>query len=130
MKHLLYSLMALVLSFSVVQAGTVPDISREDLKQAIDEKKVTVIDVNGSESYKNGHIPTAVEYTANQEDLAKVLPTDKGALVVAYCGSEKCGAYKNAVDAATKLGYTNVKHYSGGLKGWKEAGEKLDKKES
>lgn len=122
--------MALVLGLSVAHAGSVPDISREDLKKAIEEKKVTVIDVNGTKSYENGHIPTAVDFTAHKEDLAKVLPADKDALVVAYCGSEKCGAYKQAADAATKLGYTNVKHYSGGLKGWKEAGEKLEKKDS
>ena len=59
------------------------------------------------------------------EDLAKSLPADKAALVVAYCGSEKCSAYKAGVDAATKLGYTNVKHFSGGLAGWTKAGEKL-----
>jgi rhodanese-related sulfurtransferase len=52
-----------------------------------------------------------------------VLPADKAALVVAYCGSPKCGAYKKAANAAVQLGYTNVKHFSGGISGWKSAGE-------
>ena len=29
-------------------------------------------------------------------------------------------------EAASKLGYTNVKHFSGGIKGWKAADEKLE----
>jgi rhodanese-related sulfurtransferase len=56
-----------------------------------------------------------------------VLPADKGALVVAYCGSPSCGAYAQAAAAAVKLGYTNVRHYPGGLSGWKEAGEPTER---
>ncbi len=53
-------------------------------------------------------------------------PTDKAAWVVAYCGGPKCLAYKAGDDAATKLGYTNVKHFSGGISGWKDANEKCE----
>ena len=35
-------------------------------------------------------------------------------------------AYKEAVVAAKKLGYTNVKHLSAGIHGWKDAGEKVE----
>jgi rhodanese-related sulfurtransferase len=45
---------------------------------------------------------------------------------VAYCGNEKCGAYAAAAAKAKELGYTNVKHFSGGIAGWKKAGEKTD----
>jgi rhodanese-related sulfurtransferase len=101
----------------------------KDLKKAIEEKKVTVIDVNGSDSYKSGHIPTAFDYEAKKEKLKELLPKDKDALVVAYCGSPQCGAYKTAAVAAKELGYTNVKHLSAGIKGWKDAGEKTEKPE-
>ena len=50
----------------------------------------------------------------------------KDALIVAYCGGPSCGAYKKAIEAATKLGYTNIKHFSKGLSGWKEAGGTLE----
>jgi rhodanese-related sulfurtransferase len=104
-----------------------PDISINDLKKAIEEKKVTVIDVNGSDSFKSGHIPTAVDYEANAEKLKEVLPKDKDALIVAYCGGPQCGAYKAAANAAVAMGYTNVKHLSAGISGWKTAGEKVEK---
>ena len=64
---------------------------------------------------------------ANKTDLAAKRPADKGALVVAYCGSEHCSAYARAAEAAQTLGYTNVQHFKPGLAGWKEAGEPLEK---
>jgi rhodanese-related sulfurtransferase len=125
MKKLSLILSAVVLLAVNAFAGTYPDISLADLKKAIADKDVTVIDVNGSESYAKGHIPGAIDYVAVKSDLASKLPSDKGALVVAYCGSEKCGAYAKAAEAAKELGYTNVKHFAPGLKGWKAAGEPL-----
>ena len=104
-----------------------PDISITDLKKAIEDKKVTVIDANGSDSFKSGHIPTAIDYEATAEKLKEVLPKDKDALIVAYCGGPQCGAYKAAAKAAVAMGYTNVKHLSAGISGWKSAGEKVEK---
>lgn len=110
-----------------VFAGEYPDISVAELKQAITDKSVTVIDVNGSESYKEGHVPTAIDYSEAKEDLAAKLPADKDALIVAYCGGPSCGAYTKAAKAAKELGYTNVKHLSAGISGWKKAGEEVAK---
>jgi rhodanese-related sulfurtransferase len=62
-----------------------------------------------------------------KDNLAKSLPADKGALVVAYCGGPTCGAYAAAAKAAKELGYTNVKHMSAGISGWMQAGEKTEK---
>lgn len=107
----------------------VPDISIKDLKKAIEEKKVTVIDVNGTDSYKDGHIPTALDFEADAKKLEKKLPKEKDALIVAYCGGPACGAYKQAAKAAMALGYTNVKHLPDGISGWKSAGEKTEKAE-
>ncbi len=110
-------------------AGEFADISIADLKKAIEEKKVTVIDVNGSKSHKAGHIPGAIDFSASKADLATKLPADKDALIVAYCGGPQCSAYKSAAGAAEKLGYKNIKHLSAGIKGWKDAGETLAKAE-
>jgi len=35
-------------------------------------------------------------------------------------------AYQTAARAAKDLGYTNVKHLSAGITGWKQAGEKIE----
>ena len=126
MKKLLPILTVFLLSLNAF-AGTFPDISLPDLKTAIAEKKVTLIDVNGPVSYANGHIPGAIDYTAHATDFSSVLPADKSALVVAYCGNEHCGAYARAAEAAQKLGYTNVEHFKPGIMGWKAAGEPTEK---
>jgi len=102
-----------------------PDISQADLKAAIASNSVTLLDCNGSASYAKGHIPGALDFSTVKDNLAEKLPKDKNALIVAYCGGPKCGAYKAGAAAATALGYTNVKHFSAGISGWKESGEQL-----
>lgn len=109
------------------KAEAVASISQADLQKAITAKSVTVIDVNGDESYKEGRIPTAINYYAVENKFATYLPKDKSALVVAYCGNEHCGAYKKAAAAAQKLGYTNVAHFSPGIAGWRASGAAQDK---
>jgi rhodanese-related sulfurtransferase len=126
MKTLL-TLTSCLLLAAAASAAEFPDISISDLKTAIAAKTVTVIDVNGTDSYKSGHIPGAIDFDASKDKLAKLLPKDKDALVVAYCGGPTCGAYQTAAKAAQQLGYKNVKHLAAGISGWKEAKEKLDK---
>ena len=125
MKKLFTLIFSLLFTASVF-AGEFPDITITDLKKAIEDKKVTVIDVNGSDSWKSGHVPTAIDFDAAGDKLAAQLPKDKGALVVAYCGGPSCGAYKAAAVKAKELGYTNVKHLAAGISGWKKAGEKTE----
>ena len=125
MKKLTVSLTTLLIATTAVFAGNYENISIEELKTAIADKSVVVVDVNGTESFTKGHIPTAIDFVAVKDTFSEKLPTDKSTLVVAYCGSESCGAYAAAAKAAKDLGYTNVKHFAPGLKGWKEAGEDL-----
>ena len=113
---------------SSVNAESYPDISIKELKKAIKEKNVIVLDVNGSKSYAKGHVPTAIDFAAKGGDLKSALKgKGKETLVVAYCGGPSCGAYKRAAAKAKALGFTNVKHLSAGISGWLQAGEKTEK---
>ena len=58
------------------------DLMMQWSQKAIEEKKVTVIDVNGSKSFEKGHIPGAIDFASQKAELAKALPADKNALVV------------------------------------------------
>ncbi len=126
MKKLLSLALSLVCA-SALSAAEYPDISIDDLKTAIKDKKVVVIDVNGTDSYKAGHVPTAIDFESQGDQLASALPKEKDTLVVAYCGGPSCNAYKQAAKKATELGYTNVKHLSAGISGWKKANEEVEK---
>ena len=126
MKKLL-TLCAAALLAGSVYAAQYPDITINELKTAIHSKSVTLLDANGTDSFKDGHIPGAINFEAAKDKLAKVLPKDKSALIVAYCGGPQCQAYQAAAKAAEKLGYTNVKHLTAGISGWHDAGEKMEK---
>jgi rhodanese-related sulfurtransferase len=108
-------------------AGEFPDISITEVKALAESKKAVIIDVNGTDSYKKGHVPGALNFDTISGKLAKSLPKDKQALIVAYCGGPKCKAYQAAATAAEKLGYKNIKHMSAGISGWQAAGEKTEK---
>ena len=122
-----FTLCAVALLAGSVYAGHYPDITINDLKAAIASKSVTVLDANGTDSFKDGHIPGAIDFSASKAKLAKVLPKDKSSLIVAYCGGPQCQAYQEAAKAAEKLGYRNVKHLTAGISGWHDAGQKMEK---
>lgn len=121
MKNLLALIITLAVTASAY-AGEFADISINEVKTLTEAKSAVIIDVNGGDSYKAGHVPGALSFNAIKDNLAASLPKDKGALIVAYCGSPKCGAYLKAAKAAQNLGYTNIKHMSAGISGWKAAG--------
>jgi rhodanese-related sulfurtransferase len=126
MKKLLALIAVAVLAVNV-QAGEYPDITIGDLEKAIKAGKVTLIDVNGKNSYKKGHIPGAVLFS-NKDSLAKQLSkVKKNTLVVAYCGNPRCSAYKKGATAAAELGFKNVKHLSAGIQGWVKAKRQVEK---
>lgn len=115
------TILAAALITASVYAGEFADISIKDVKAAAEAKSAVIIDVNGPDSYKAGHVPGALSYANIKGDLATKLPKDKSTPIIAYCGNPKCGAYAAAANAAKKLGYTNVKHMSAGIAGWNEA---------
>ena len=128
MKKIFILLSSLLFTAAVFAASSkVADISQAELTAAIASKSAVILDVNGSDSYREGRIPGAIDYIANKDRIASLLPADKNALVVAYCGNEQCSAYRAAAEAAVKLGYTNVKHFAPGIAGWKKSGAPTDK---
>ena len=121
------TILALALIPAGAYAGGYPDITIPELKSALTAGTVSVIDANGSASWQKGHIPRAIDFESCGGKLVTLLPQDKGALIVAYCGGPQCHAYEGAASAAEKLGYTNVRHLSAGITGWIKAGEPKEK---
>ncbi len=106
---------------AAVQAEPFPAVDLAELQGLISQGTVTLLDANGSALYKTGHLPKAIDFEAAGEALSATLPADKNAAVVAYCGGPQCIAWEEAAKAAAKLGYTNVRHFAGGVPGWKAA---------
>jgi len=125
MKKLLALLATAAVAVSAY-AGEFADVSVTDVKALAEAKSAVIIDANGTDSYNKGHVPGALNFAAIKDNLAASLPADKNALIIAYCGNPKCGAYLQAAKAAEKLGYTNIKHMSAGIAGWNDAGMKTE----
>lgn len=112
------------------ESSLAPEISLDELKTVVEKKSATIIDVNGNTSFAKAHIPGAIHFESNKANFSKVLPSDKNALIIAYCGGPMCTAWEDAAKEAKALGYTNIKHYKGGIKTWVSSGLKTEKKSS
>ena len=103
-------------------------VSTTELNTWMSEKKVTVVDANGTETRTStGYIPGAVLLSNSEGFDAAELPADKNATLAFYCGSPMCTAAPVAAKKAVELGYTNVVVYAGGIKGWVDAGMPVEK---
>jgi rhodanese-related sulfurtransferase len=114
-------------AFAATAAGTNPDcakedhyplITKKDLATVAASKSATIVDVNSSDSFAKAHVPTAFNYGQNEKNFDTMLPKDKTALIVAYCGGVQCSAWKAAAERACNMGYTNIKHFKEGIAGW------------
>ena len=70
--------------------------------------------------FGKAHVPSARPAHPKDENFLSLLPEDKGALLVFYCGGPTCPYTGIAVEMAQKAGYTNLKGYQAGLPGWKK----------
>ncbi len=92
-------------------------ISPAALDTLVRAKEVTVVDVNSPQSFREAHVPGAV----NVDPAGFVesdLPADKDANLVFYCSNPMCRKAPSAARRASKLGYTGVKVMSAGISGW------------
>lgn len=101
----------------MAQLMGLPVVSPERLKHLVDEKQVTVIDVNSDERFHQGHVPGA-RHLNGAEYTEADLPPDKTTTLVFYCSNALCRKAPNAAKRAQKMGYTDVKVLASGVKGW------------
>lgn len=97
-----------------------PLIDKKELTSVVEGKKAFVIDVNSKESFAKNHVPTAVHFGTLGKKFGQTLPKDKDALIVAYCGGPQCTAWLKAAEKACEMGYTNIRHFKGGIQEWTE----------
>lgn len=124
---------------SDVKAGGYRIVSTAELKKWLDEgKKLTIVSTLPPEEDKafgtlpatvNGAIPkTENELTqADQDNLLKVVGTDKEKPVVVYCGFVACRRSHIGAKILVDHGFKNVYRYPAGITGWVESGYPLAK---
>lgn len=81
-----------------------------------------LVDVLSHEHFTQRHIPGAINVPLSiLRDLATLLFSREDTIVV-YCADYACSASVTAGKVLTKLGFTHIYEYRGGLKEWEEAG--------
>jgi rhodanese-related sulfurtransferase len=98
-------------------------VSAAYVKKLIDKKAdAVIVDARPARKFSKGHIPTAINVSDREfDDKLDLLPKDKGAELVYYCGGYKCPLSSKSAAKAVAKGYTNVKLFQAGYPAWKEA---------
>ncbi|BAY09350.1 rhodanese-like domain-containing protein [Calothrix sp. NIES-2098] len=99
------------------RANRLQTINAQTLKQLLDQKAVTPIDVREPAEFAGEHIPGATLVSLSNFDPRKI-PQEGN--IVLYCrsGNRSTMAAQKLFDA----GFTKVTHLHGGISTWKEAG--------
>jgi rhodanese-related sulfurtransferase len=92
--------------------------------------KATFVDARPARKFKKGTIGGSINIPdtkfmkkENQAKYLKLLPQDKNAPIIVYCGGYHCVKSHNVANILVKdYGYKNVKVMAAGLPGWKKAG--------
>lgn len=105
------------------KVSEVIEISLADLKTALKNKSITLLDANGEKTRKkHGSIAGAKQLSSYRTyDVAKELPEDKASALVFYCANERCTASDKAAQRAIDAGYSNVRVFRAGIMGWNKA---------
>ena len=86
-----------------------------------------LVEALSEKSYKDGHIPGAVNIPPNNvTELAKKL-LKKSDKIIVYCASYGCHASTNVVRELLKMGFANSFDFKGGKKAWVDSGLELEK---
>ena len=95
-----------------------PDtIEFEAFAEAVDAGEVVVVDVREPHEFAAGHIPEAVNLPLSRFD-ADELPSGKPLVLICQAGARS----RNALNRARASGVKDVRHYAGGMNGWRMRG--------
>jgi rhodanese-related sulfurtransferase len=99
-------------------------ITREELKKKLDQgDKFKLVNALGEWAFDAKHIPGSINIS-KIEDARKILDPDDE--IVIYCSNPSCIASIIGYQLLTKMGYSKVKRYAGGIVDWEQAGYPLE----
>lgn len=110
----------------------VENLSPEQVEQELSAGNATLIDIRESEELdQTGKIPGSVhaprgmlEFYADDSLPYHKPEFDKNKRIILHCASG--GRSALAASTLKQMGYANVAHLDGGIKGWKEAGKPVN----
>lgn len=92
-------------------------VSPNELHRLMQNKPVTVIDVNSRQSWVTARVPGSRNLDPVGYKEAD-LPLEKSSSLVFYCSNFLCRKAPNAARRAEQMGYSDVHVMSAGISGW------------
>lgn len=105
-----------------------PNIDAKALRSwQVADRNFTLIDTLPPAAYTRAHLPGAIHIMSDDilDSAPDILP-DKAQSIVVYCASETCKRAGLSVGRLESLGYTNVYHFVGGKREWRDMGYPLE----
>ena len=100
-----------------------PPVDVDELRAALNDPNVVVIDAQGVGRFDAEHIAGAIDF--GLDDVVAQAAEHIGALdrpVVLYCSDLECVGSEYVGTLLVQAGYSNVRRYPDGLAGWRDAG--------
>lgn len=83
-----------------------------------------LVNVLGKDAFEREHIPHSINIPQGDEDtFERRFSRDKE--IIVYCASRDCDASPKTARELARRGFTDVKDFEAGMKGWKTAGGAL-----
>ena len=104
------------------------EIELDELRGLVDgDGALVLVDALPPIAFGASHLPGAINIPETSVDglVDRRLP-DRDALVVVYCANASCESSVVVATRLVELGYTNVRHFSGGKEAWHDAGLPLE----
>jgi rhodanese-related sulfurtransferase len=96
------------------------EIGREELRGALARREGIKLVMASSEwGFRAKHIPGSLHFKSAAEMFAALRKDEP---IIVYCSNADCHASIGLYEALTERGYTDVRHYAGGLLDWEGAG--------
>ena len=93
------------------------DVGHDELQKALSEGSVTVVDVREPHEFAGGHIPGAINLPLSRFKPNQI-PAGNAPVLICQAGDRSGTALRRAHAA----GAINVRHYPGGMNGWRARG--------
>lgn len=100
-----------------------PPVDIDEVRAALDDPAVLVIDAQGDGNYEHAHLPGAVDIHLDDVlDQASALIDHSERRVILYCTDADCLGSEFVGTQLVQAGYSNVGRFPGGVKEWVDAG--------
>jgi len=99
-------------------------VTRNEVKQAVEDAATEVVEVLDQEQFEEFHLPGAINIPFGDDFDKRIqerIP-EKQRRIIVYCQDADCPASEKAAKRMDELGYDNVLEYEGGKMDWKQAG--------